>query len=82
MKLVSICTNLKKGIAKKSNNLTKIKNRSTHARSKATTQPNNKSTETIGQSTVTPALPDTVNSPFNSLSVPSLADIRQKANLQ
>ena len=83
MKLVSVCSNLKKGIPKKkSNDLTKIKNRSTLARSKATTKSSNKSTESTGHSTITSALPDTVKLPFNSVSVPSLADIRRNANIQ
>ena len=73
---------LEKGDCKKSNDLTKIKNRSTRVRSKATTKSANKSTESTGQSTVTTALPDTVNLPFHTPSVPSLAHIRQNANIQ
>ena len=73
---------LEKGDCKKSNDLTKIKNRSTHAHSKAITKSTNKSTDSTGHSTVTTTLPDTVNLPFNSPSVPSLADIRQNTNIQ
>ena len=41
-----------------------------------------KSTESTGQSTVNSAIPGTVTLPFNYTSVPSLADIQQKANIQ
>ena len=67
---------LQKGDCKKSSDLTKVKNISTGARSKATTKSNNKSTESLGQSTITSILLDTANVPFNSLSVPSLTDVR------
>ena len=73
---------LEKGDCKKSNISSKIKNESTHAHSKVTTKVSNKSTESTGYSTITPALPDTVNLPSNSSSLPSLADIQQSANIQ
>ena len=66
---------------KKSNDVTKHKNKSTHTHSIRTKVPvptanmSTKSTESTGQSTVNSAVPGTVTFPFNSVTVPSLADI-------
>ena len=73
---------LEKTDCKKSNDLTRIKNRSICTHSKATTNLTIKSTESTGQPTITTPLPDTATLPFNSSSVPSLAYIRQNANIQ
>ena len=73
---------LEKTDCKKSNDATKHKNRSTCTRSKATASMSTKSTASTGQSTVNSAVPDTVTFPFNSIGVPSLADMRQNANIQ
>ena len=73
---------LEKTDCKKSNDVTKHKNKSTHTRSKATVSMSTKSTASSGQSTVNSAVPDTVTFPFNSIGVPSLADIGQNANIQ
>ena len=73
---------LEKTDCKKSNDVTKHKNKSTCTRSKATVNMSTKSTESTGQSTVNSAVPGSVTLPFNSTSVPSLADIRQNANIQ
>ena len=67
---------------KKSNAMTKIKNRSTRTRSKATQNITTKSTESTGHSIVTSALSDTVTGPFNTSNTPSLTDIRQNAQIQ
>ena len=75
-------TKLEKAGCKKSNDLRKIKDRSTHTHSKATPNVTAKSTESTGHSTVTSALSETENLPLNSPSVPSLADIRQNTHIQ
>ena len=75
-------TNLEKTDCKKSNDVTKHKNRSTRTRSKPTPNMHTRSTDSTGQSTVNSAVPVTENLPFNSITVPSLADIRQNANIQ
>ena len=75
-------TNLEKTDCKKSNDVTKHKNRSTRTRSKPTPNMHTKSTDSTGQSTVNSAVPVTESLPFNSITVPSLADIRQNANIQ
>ena len=62
---------LEKPDCKKSNDVTRHKNRSTRTRSEST-----------GQSTVNSAVPGTESLPFNSITVPSLVDIRQNANIQ
>ena len=71
---------------KKSDDLTKIKNRSTRACSKATTKSINKSTKSTGHSAVTATLSDPVNALYAPLCTPtgvlSLADIRQNAYIQ
>ena len=66
---------LEKTDCKKSNDVTKHKNKSTRTRSKATAKMSTKSTESTGQSTVNSAVPGTVTFPFNAVSVSSLADI-------
>ena len=71
-----------KADCKKTNDLTRIKNRSTHAHSKPTPNMTTKSTESTVQPTITSALPDTVTVPFNFPSIPPLADIRQNAKIQ
>ena len=63
---------LEKGDCKKSDDLTKIKNRRARTRSKATTKSINKSTEST----------DPVNSLCTHTGVPLLADIRQNGNIQ
>ena len=73
---------LEKTDCKKSNDVTKHKNKSTRTRSKPTVNMSTKSTDTTGQPTVNSAVPDTVTFPLNSVTVPSLADIRQNANIQ
>ena len=75
-------TNLEKTDCKKSNDVTKHKNRSTRTRSKPTPNMHTKSTDSTGQSTVNSAVPVTETLPFNSITVPSLAEIRQNANIQ
>ena len=73
---------LEKTDCKKSNDATKHKNKSTCTHSKPTVNMSTKSTDNTGQSTVNSAVPGTVTFPFNSVTVSSLADIRQNANIQ
>ena len=73
---------LEKTDCKKSNDVTKHKNRSTRTRSKPIPSMSTQSTESTGQSTVNSAVPGTETLPFNSITVPSLVDIRQNANIQ
>ena len=73
---------LEKTDCKKSNDVTKHKNKSTRTRAKPTVNMSTKSTDTTAQSTVNSAVPGTVTFPLNSVTVPSLADIRQNANIQ
>ena len=73
---------LEKTDCKKSNDVTKHKNKSTRTRAKPTVNMSTKSTDSTGQSTVNSAVPGTVTFPLNSVTVPSLADIRQNANIQ
>ena len=73
---------LEKPDCKKSNDVTKHKNRSTRTRSKPTPNMHTQSTESTGQSTVNSVVPGTETWPFHSITVPSLVDIRQNANIQ
>ena len=70
---------LEKTDCKKSSDATKHNNKSTRTSSKPTA---NMYTKSTSQSTVNSAVPGTVTFPFNSVTVPSLADIRQNANIQ
>ena len=69
---------LEKTDCKKSNDVTK------HTRTRSKPSPNmyTKSTDSTGQSTVNSAVPVSESLPFNPITVPSLVDIRQNANIQ
>ena len=56
---------LEKSDCKNSNDATKLKNRSTRTRSKATVNTSTKSTESTGHPTVNTVVPGTVTFPFN-----------------